>query len=70
MATVNGQVIIAGGWDGGNPTNQVWVLDGQTNTWTQPFPAMPTVRWGVLSNGLQEVGTGGGGDIVRNVWRC
>ena len=54
MATVNGQVIIAGGWDGGNPTNQVWVLDGQTNTWTQPFPAMPTVRWGSSAMGYKR----------------
>ena len=46
MAVVNGQVIITGGQDrGGSLTNQVWVLDSLTNTWTQPFPAMPTARW-------------------------
>ena len=45
MALVNDQVIITGGVDrGGSPTNQVWVLDSLTNTWTQPFPAMLTVR--------------------------
>ena len=45
MAVVNDQVIITGGRDrGGSPTNQVWVLDSLTNTWTQPFPAMPTAR--------------------------
>ena len=46
MAVVNDQVIITGGRDrGGSRTNQVWVLDSLTNTWTQPFPAMPTARW-------------------------
>ena len=45
MAVVNDQVIITGGNDrGDSPTNKVWVLDSLTNTWTQPFPAMPTVR--------------------------
>ena len=45
-AVVNDQVIITGGYDReGSPTNQVWVLDSLTNTWTQPFPAMPTARW-------------------------
>ena len=38
MAVVNDQVIITGG------NQQVWVLDSLTNTWTQPFPAMPTAR--------------------------
>ena len=46
MAVVNDQVIITGGKDrGDSPTNQVWVLDSPTNTWTQPFPAMPAARW-------------------------
>ena len=44
MAVVNDQVVITGGGDKGSPTNQVWVLDSLTNTWTQPFPAMPTPR--------------------------
>ena len=46
MAVVNDQVIITGGRDRKDDlTNQVWVLDSLTNTWTQPFPAMPTARW-------------------------
>ena len=45
MAVVNDQVIITGGKDrGDSPTNQVLVLDSLTNTWTQPFPTMPTAR--------------------------
>ena len=45
MAVVNDQLIITGGAEiRGSPTNQVWVLDSITNTWTQPFPAMPTAR--------------------------
>ena len=51
MAVVNDQVIITEGSQvcvlnstGGSLINQVWVLDSLTNTWTQPFPAMPTAR--------------------------
>ena len=45
MAVVNDRVIITGGVDGESSlTNQVWVLDRLTNTWTQSFPAMPTAR--------------------------
>ena len=45
MAVVNDQVIITGGVDREDSlTNQVWVLDSLTNTWTQPFPAMSTAR--------------------------
>ena len=49
----NDQVIITGGANigysfvGYGPhvtKNQMWVLDSLTNTWTQPFPAMPTAR--------------------------
>ena len=55
MAVVNNQVIIAGGGDiGGSPTNQVWVLDSITNTWIQPFPAMPTARRGSSAVGYKR----------------
>ena len=44
MTVVNDQVIITGGVDRrDSPTNQVWVLSS-LNTWTQPFPPMPTAR--------------------------
>ena len=43
MAVVNDQLIIIGGQDG-VPTDQVWVLESDSDTWTQPFPAMPTAR--------------------------
>ena len=45
MAAVD-QLIIAGGLDPntGDPSDQVFVLDGDKKTWTQPFPAMPTAR--------------------------
>ena len=69
MAVVNDQVIITGGKDRGDSlTNQVWVLDGLTNTWTQPFPAMPTARWMSSAVGYKRwvlvVG-----EMMRNVWR-
>ena len=55
MAVVNDQVIITGGQDKGySHTNQVWVLDSLTNTWTQPFPAMPTARWGSSAVGYKR----------------
>ena len=45
MAVVNSQLIITGGRDkDGRVTNEVWVLDSVSGTWTQPFPAMPTAR--------------------------
>ena len=50
MAAVDDQLIIAGGVDPntGGTSDQVFVLDGDKKTWTQPFPAMPTAR-GALS---------------------
>ena len=46
MAVVNNQLIITGGQDkDGEVTNEVWVLDSASGTWTQPIPAMPTVRY-------------------------
>ena len=46
MVAVDDQLIIAGGVDPTNkgPSDQVFVLDGDKKTWTQPFPAMPTAR--------------------------
>ena len=45
IAVVNDQLIIIGGLDEETViTNQVWVLESDSNTWTQPFPAMPTAR--------------------------
>ena len=45
MAVVNSQLIITGGKDKDcRATNEVWVLDSVSGTWTQPFPAMPTAR--------------------------
>ena len=45
IAVVNDQIMITGGEVRGRLTNRVWVLDSLTNTWTQPFPGMPTARW-------------------------
>ena len=47
MAAVDDQLIIAGGVDLniGDPSDQVFVLDGDKKTWTQPFPAMPEARY-------------------------
>ena len=46
MAAINDQLIICGGRRReGSITNQLWLLEIVTNTWTQPFPEMPTARW-------------------------
>ena len=45
MAVANNQLVITGGQDKeGRPTNEMWVLDSVSKTWTQTFPAMPTAR--------------------------
>ena len=45
MAVVNNQLLIIGGEDEKyKPTNQVWALDSVSGAWTQPFPAMSTVK--------------------------
>ena len=44
MATVNEQLIIAGGHSCEGESNRVWVLDSNKRTWTELFPAMPTAR--------------------------
>ena len=68
MAVVNDQVIITGGKDrGGSLTNQVWVLDSLTNTWTQPFPAMPTARWWSSAVGYMRWVLVVGGDCEKCV---
>ena len=55
MAVVNDQVIIIGGRNRkGVTTDQVWVLESDSNTWTQPFPAMPTARGWVSAVGYKR----------------
>ena len=55
MAVVNDQLIISGGRDEeGGTTDQVWVLESDSNTWTQPFPAMPTARCWVSAVGYKR----------------
>ena len=53
MAVVNDQLIIIGGRDR-EVTDQVWVLESDSNTWTQPFPAMPTARCWVSAVGYKR----------------
>ena len=79
MAVVNDQLIIIGGWDRdrGGITDQVWVLETDSNTWTQPFPAMPTARCWPSAVGYKRwvLVVGGRGkkcveilDTVSNKW--
>ena len=55
MAVFNNQLITTGGWDkDGRITNEVWALDSVSGTWTEPFPAMPTARWGPSAVGYKR----------------
>ena len=61
MAVVNNQLVIIGGWE--DTTDQVWVLESDSNTWTQPFPAMPTARCWVSVVGYKRWVLAVGGDV-------
>ena len=68
MAVVNDQLIIIGGRDREKDlTDQVWVLESDSNTWTQPFPAMPTAREWVSAMGYKRWVLVVGGDEERCV---
>ena len=60
VAVVNNQLIVIGGWE--DTTDQVWVLESDSNTWTQPFPAMPTARCWVSVVGYKRWVLAVGGD--------
>ena len=68
MAVVNDQLIIIGGLDGViRTTDQVWVLESDSNTWTQPFPAMPTARSALSAVGYKRWVLAVGGQEKRCV---
>ena len=66
MAAVDDQLIIAGGADQNTSglSDQVFVLDGNKKTWTQPFPAMPTARMAPSAIGYKRWLVVAGGDIA------
>ena len=70
MAMVNSQLIITGGGDKDyKDTNEVWVLDSVSGTWTQPFPAMPTARYWPSAVGYKRwvLVVGGSGETCVEV---
>ena len=68
MAVVNDQLVIIGGRDREwKVTDQVWVLESDSNTWTQPFPAMPTARKWVSAVGYKRWVLAVGGDEESSV---
>ena len=71
MAVVNDQLIIIGGEDKNDKkvviTGQVWALGSDSNTWTQPFPPMPTARWYLSAVGYKRWVLVVGGDGERCV---
>ena len=64
MAVVNDQLIIIGGMQDVGITDRVWVLESDSNTWTQPFPAMPKAGWGLSAVGYKRwvLAVGGNGE--------
>ena len=54
MAVVNNQLLIIGGEDKVGITNQVWLLDSASGTWTQPFPPMSTTRRSLSAVGYKR----------------
>ena len=45
MVVVNNQLLIIGGMEReGTPSNQVWALNTENGTWSEPFPAMTITR--------------------------
>lgn len=54
MAAIDDQLIIAGGGDSNDhPLDQIFMLK-EDKTWTQPFPAMPTARYGASAIGYKK----------------
>ena len=45
LTTYHSQVVLVGGIAASTATNQLWVLQEDERTWTQPLPAMPTARF-------------------------
>ena len=68
MAVVNNQLVLVGGWSTttGQVTNVLGLWDERSQTWTHPFPVMPTARlslsvvfhqkWLVTAGGRDERG--------------
>ena len=71
MGAVDNQLIIAGGGVSKyGPSDKVSVLDGDNETWTQPFPAMPTAKFWPSAIGYKwwlVVAGGMAGDEYLNV---
>ena len=66
MAVVNNQLVLVGGWSTSTRqvTNVLGLWDERSQTWTHPFPVMPTARhslsvisyqkWLVTAGGMME----------------
>ena len=68
MAVVNDRLIITGREnDDCSTVDKVWELDSSSHTWRQPFPEMPTGRWGPSAIGYKRWVFVVGGHGVRCV---
>ena len=68
ITMINNQLVIVGGRrrDGGL-SNQLWLLDRVSETWTQPFPAMLTARWFASAVGYKSLLLVVGGDGEKTI---
>ena len=65
LTTYQGRLVLIGGWDAstGRYTNQLWVLQCDEKTWTQPLPPMSTPRcWASALSINQYIFVAGGID--------
>ena len=65
MAVVNKQLVLVGGWSTSTvqTTNVLGLWDERSQTWTHPFPVMPTARWSLSVISYQKwLVTVGGND--------
>ena len=67
MAVVNNQLVLVGGVSTSirQVTNVLGLWDERSQTWTHPFPAMPTARWSLSVISCQKwLVTAGGNDEI------
>ncbi len=72
----DGQVILFGGWDGGNPLNDTWTWDNSSNSWTQvnglsispPARSRAVMAYDSASEGLILFGGCGASTCYNDTW--
>ena len=70
MAVVNNQLVLVGGWSKstGKVTNVLSLWDERSQTWTHPFPVMPTARQSLSVISYQKWLVTAGGEDRRGYY--